>query len=657
MKGKRIKVFVSKLRHRSFAQEDEEEEQKSLSSTGGDDNGPSLAVSPSVRRQKVITEKQQGEEKEESSPPQINIIRTPLANFSGYSPAIYMSYKQLKEKTEENPNASAEEFTQNFRETAATAFGNAYMSDNPIQKSTTSNVLTTGLCEDVFSLVDVQLEVLHEYLEQKELVATQDGDAILVDCLLFICRQIYHKQQHFRRNLIKDLETTCAISNDCLKMMESTERVIQELSVKYPHLNWEEVEEELNPKTGALNRNFSDLVTLFEKDAVFAVEQLQLFVYRTINQSDIPQNLFSREWEEKFVHNQIALSLVKTIEDFLYDIDDYLCSDYLLGKTCTSLIQATVCFYVRCLVQKAEVVRHRRKPKPPKTGTAMTASTSQSNHNRNRLNDEMKLPFLNASRAGDRMMYDLEIMESYFFSLVEQVPALSRTVENEISILITIHECIEMAVGNANFESLERFIMVLHKRTGGNVIVTKNLVKDVWLLFAPANQQKDISDILGMMQVELQLISTQMRENPSPIHHQQQLDNSLTFSSNKGNEGVRLDDMLLEIYAQRQMEGNPICAPIMKVKDHILEGAAATRRRTMDRNKSALHHSRSNSPQKCRNQNNSTSPKSPMSPLSPTIDTKMVGKVLKTKISGTLKLQKLVPPGVGNIKPPALYIP
>jgi len=204
--------------------------------------------------------------------------------------------------------------------------------------------------------------------------------------------------------------------------------------------------------------------------------------------------------------------------------------------------------------------------------------------------------------------------------------------------------------------------MALHKRTGGSIVVTKNLIKDVWLLFAPANQQKDISDILGMMQVELQMISTQMRGSPT-------LNNKYLESSFKGgNECVQLDAMLLEMYAQRQIEGNPICAPIMRVKDQILEGAAATRRnnsKVKSKNVHQINKSRSLSPQ-AGNTLNKASPKSPMSPfsktspkspMSPTIDTKMVGNVLKEKISGTLKLQKLVPQGVGNIKPPGIYIP
>ena len=102
---------------------DEDEEKNSSSSTGG--NEPSPLASPSVRGQKSMTEERDGAHTDES--PKISIIRTPLANFSGYSPAIYLSYVKLKEKTEEDPNASAEEFTKNFRETAATSLGNAYM--------------------------------------------------------------------------------------------------------------------------------------------------------------------------------------------------------------------------------------------------------------------------------------------------------------------------------------------------------------------------------------------------------------------------------------------------------------------------------------------------------------------------------------------------
>lgn len=196
---------------------------------------------------------------------------------------------------------------------------------------------------------------------------------------------------------------------------------------------------------------------MYGKDVVFAVQRAQIFVMSTIQKSAIPDDLFNRDWEDKYVYYEVSKSIVSTMDDFLSDFHKYLSNDFLYFKIVEALIRATVCFYIRTLVQKADKVRRKCRSHP--FGPA-------------------EPPFNSPTRAVLRMMYDIEIFTSFFDNIVKQSPALNKRVQDELSALVVLHECLNLTTTNNNESTLEEFILVLHKRTGGNAYVTKFLMQD-----------------------------------------------------------------------------------------------------------------------------------------------------------------------------------
>jgi hypothetical protein len=299
-------------------------------------------------------------------------------------------------------------------------------------------------------------------------------------------------------------------------MMETAEELWATLRRTYPKV--------LGHQTASiLNTEASNLLSLYSSDAVYAVQRAHMFVVREIHLSEIPTQLFSRDWEDVYTCNEVVLSLVKTMEDYLYDFHNYLCNDLLYRKLVDSLLRAMVCFYVTSLVRKADQARRRKKNEP----------------------------FCNPPRALIRMMYDLELFRSYFENLTKEIPSLSNMVEEQLSILVLVHECLGIAVGNTDESSLEEFVIVLHKHTGGNVEVTKHLLGDLWFLAAPRSQRKEIYNVVSLMQAELQMISMRMEEMAAPRNQQRD-----------PLQGIKLVETLKDLYEERILQDQfSVCAP------------------------------------------------------------------------------------------------
>lgn len=238
----------------------------------------------------------------------------------------------------------------------------------PIQESYKSGVLMTPLCEDVFTLINLQIDVLHYYIVSADLFETATGDMILIDNISFLFKNLWYKQRQYRLMIGgDDLEGMCAKANDFFRMAERMEDIVMTLQERYPHLSWDDDNDNSSDETTTtttttisntrmkemnISQQINNLLSLFSTDAVDAAQYIHVYVFRVVNDSNIRSDLFSREWEETLTHNQIALSLVATLEDFMADICNFLCNDFLYIKAVDSIVRATICFYVRCLIQK-----------------------------------------------------------------------------------------------------------------------------------------------------------------------------------------------------------------------------------------------------------------------------------------------------------------
>ena len=399
-----------------------------------------------------------------------------------------------------------------------------------------TGTVTTSLPEDVFSLVNVQVGLLHQYLVMKRAVGTNEGDSILIEGLLDIVRSLYLRQSAHRNDFLSDLESTCAAANDFYRMMEALDELMESLRDRYPHLSlWDTDYKKARHRTAVqdLAKEGAELLSLLGNDAVFAVRHTYTFVLRQIRQSALEKDLFSREWEEDR-HNSIVISLVKTVEDYLYDCYSYLSNEFLYRKIVASLMRGLVCFYIRTLLRKADDLRRTIRPLKRRW-------------------KEFKDPI----HALVRMMYDIEVLQGYLGNLAKQLPSLQRLVEQELGVLVVMHELMSMAAGDTNVSTLEEFVVVLHKRTGADAAVTKQLLLDLWLLAAPRSRRHQINDTLALMNGELQLISSHLKEQPGKVSA---FAASTVTSTTETEKALHLEGVLKDLYRDRILhERHSIC--------------------------------------------------------------------------------------------------
>ena len=158
--------------------------------------------------------------------------------------------------------------------------------------------LTTTLCEDVFSFCIVQLRTIRERLSKNS------GALVLAVCI--ILSHMRSKQVHARNNFLRDLESCCAASNDFTRMSEKCEDMVSEVVSQC------EFSEDLIAK---LETSSGDLMGVYSSDAVYSARSVHIYVFDPI-EDQIGVKLFEEDWEAAMVNNDLAISLVRTLEDF-----------------------------------------------------------------------------------------------------------------------------------------------------------------------------------------------------------------------------------------------------------------------------------------------------------------------------------------------------
>jgi len=356
--------------------------------------------------------------------------------------------------------------------------------------------------------------------------------------------------------LTRSLESCCAAANDFTRMADHLDDLMRMLEIKYPHLEWNAFDGD-HCRTVALRREAQDLAATLGCDAVFAAQQVESFVMEAVyQQSSIQADLFHRDWEDRYTHNEVILTLVRTFEDFSNDVQNYLVSEYLYHKVVNTLARSTATFYVRLLVLKAIQVR---------ASTSGTRSRIMNrNKNKNSLNKQLttdqrlqqQLPFASPSRALCRMMYDIQVLQNYFRNIAKACPrsTLKQDVASELSILTLIHQFLSLAVNQSGPESLEEFIIVIHKYIGTEIEVTKHFLSDLWYLTAPGVKRNMIDVAVGMVRAELQLVSDRGSMNNNP-HGEgitvQTTGSSKNYHTDRKDAPGEIDEMLNTMYEDK----------------------------------------------------------------------------------------------------------
>eukprot|EP00986_Skeletonema_menzelii_P002490 scaffold672_cov124-Skeletonema_menzelii.AAC.2 len=378
-----------------------------------------------------------------------------------------------------------------------------------VKNQSADGKLTTSLCEDVFSFSSVQLRTIQERLSKK-------SDALIL-AVCIILSHMRSKQIHARNNYLQDLETCCAASNDFTRMSEKCEDMVAELMEQC---------EFSQDMIATLEASSNELMGVYSSDAVYSARSVHIYVFDPIDE-EIGVRLFEESWEVEMVDNDLALSLVRTLEDFHEDLEHYM-DDFMVVKSVMSLMSATVIFYTKCLLQRAEKHRNNKRPF-----------------------------FGDVKTALDRMTGDIKVMKEYFESLVPQMPALKKNIEKDFEIISTIHELMSIAAGLSVSEA-EDFILVLQKRVR-DVGITKHIVGDLWHLVAPT-EERYVWELVESMEDTLVAIA--------PV------DDALALEVNDRSyvKGLRLDEMAVKLYVKSR-RNRPIKATAV---EHIVKSWKTT---------------------------------------------------------------------------------
>lgn len=380
--------------------------------------------------------------------------------------------------------------------------------------------LSTTLAEDVFSLLRAEANVLVDYIvgDAKLPSDSRTGACLFVDGIEHVFQVLKQSQMSSRLCFLTTLEDCAAAANDFFRMSELMEVFLGELLKMIPSLS---VNSDLS---ASVLQEGNVLITLFTQDAVMAAERTQVFIMRAVQSTSISSDFFSLAWENDWTQNEVSFSMVAIFDEYLIRTKRYLANDFLYHKAVAMSARAMTCFYIRCLINKADSVTRRRR-----------------NRERVGLHGERQ-PFQCHARAQRRLGDDIKVMINFFRESSGGDVTLLRIIANEMHILELIRECL----GTEDAESLKSFIVVIHKRTGTDPLVTRYFVGDLWILTAHKRGRANIQKAVQQLQPDLQMVTARMK-------HQ-------SFCSYDELSFVRLDNMLKVLYEDRVAQGMlPAC--------------------------------------------------------------------------------------------------
>ena len=383
--------------------------------------------------------------------------------------------------------------------------------------------MTTSIAQDVLTLLDTQFRTLSRYFMENEITVEEspDVDAVVSNFTRTVLACIGTNQRALRPCfLYQGIDECCAAANDFWYLSDQLDALLSTLVSAHPVLfgNPSSLARETLASQGAAS------VASVLQDAVQAAEHVQVILMRKVNRTSIPSDLFSLSWEDDWTHNEVVLELIQVFDVDLARIQTFMSAEHLYHKTLTACCKAIVCFYIRCLIQKADSVSLRRR-------------------NRERLGRAgERQPFRTPDRALRRMQDDIRLIQDFFREKSVDHTTLSRILGEEMRILELIHECLS----TDDADSMETFIVVIHKRTGADTLVTQHFVSDLWLLVQREEYGGQLRETITTLEPDLNMVSAGIQERAAnhPLDH--------SF--------VRVDQMLRALYEDRIAQGLlPVC--------------------------------------------------------------------------------------------------
>lgn len=366
----------------------------------------------------------------------------------------------------------------------------------------------TSLCEDVYSLAGVQLRTIRERLTRKS--------EALVQAVGVVFKNLYEKQTTARDLFLTDFETCCAASNDFLRMSDKCEEIVTE------------IQDECNLSSTSmetLEEQSAAILGLYNSDAVYAAKKTHVFCFEPIEDA-IATELFGKEWEEELTHNELTLTLVRTLDDFMEDLETFL-DEVMVQKAVEAQVSSSINFYIKCMLRKS------------------------STHNNSRASC-----FTDNEIALNRMRGDATVMREYFDGLSESMPTLERVIEKEFKLLEAVFELLSIAAGISNSDARD-FILILQKRVR-NVPITKFIVGDIYHLVNPAGE-RGIYELVETLEEEMNAVAPTDEKAAS------------TAVERGSVPGLRTDEMMAK-HVDESKRSRPLRAGAMESAQNALRG-------------------------------------------------------------------------------------
>jgi len=326
--------------------------------------------------------------------------------------------------------------------------------------------------------VGVQLRTIRERLTKRS--------EVLVLAVNVIFSYLRMKQLECRDDFLTDLECCCAAANDFIRMSDQCEEILADLE-NASTLSKESID--------TLEAQSNELLTLYSSDAVFAAQRVYVYVFEPIEE-EIGAALFDAEWEESLTHNELALTLVRTLEDYMGDLELWL-EELMVRKVVDALIIGTINFYIKCLLKKAD-------NKNAKEST-----------------------FNDPQTAIVRIKGDIGVIREYFESLIDVFPALGRVIANEFEVLDTVVELMMIAAGLSTADMSEQAFVLQRKIKDPNL--TRFIVGDIFHLVNPG-EERSVYEQLEEHETTLKAMAPEGQE---PVDR-------------NTDTGLRLDQVILE---------------------------------------------------------------------------------------------------------------
>jgi Exocyst complex component Sec6 len=225
--------------------------------------------------------------------------------------------------------------------------------------------------------------------------------------------------------------------------------------------------------TETLEEQAAAILGLYSGDAVYAAKKTHIYCFEPIEEA-IFNELFGTEWEVELTHNELALTLVRTLDDFMEDLETFL-DEVMVQRAVEAQISSSINFYIRCMLRKSSL--HK---------------------------DGKKSCFADNAIAVTRMRGDTTVMREYFDGLAETMPTLERVIEKEFTLLESVIELVSIAAGVSKSNAHD-FILVLQKRVR-NIGITKFVVGDLYHLVNP-QEERSVYELIEGMEEEMTAVA------------------------------------------------------------------------------------------------------------------------------------------------------